>query len=42
MTTRLVVAPAGTANTWKGNKGNTQNRPGLCKNAEVTPPVFTP
>jgi nitrous oxidase accessory protein NosD len=22
---------AGTANTWKGNKGDTQNRPGLCK-----------
>lgn len=26
---------AGTANEWKGNKGNTQNRPGLCKDAVV-------
>ena len=26
-----------TANTWKGNKGDTQNRAGLCKDATVTP-----
>jgi len=32
---------AGTANFWKGNKGETQNRPGLCKDAAVTAPVFT-
>jgi hypothetical protein len=29
---------AGTANTWDENKGETQNRPGLCKGATVTPP----
>jgi len=28
---------AGTANEWKGNRGNTQNRPGLCKDATTTP-----
>ena len=28
---------AGTANFWIHDKGNTQNRPGLCKNAAVTP-----
>lgn len=28
---------AGTANFWKGNKGGTQNRPGLCEPGEVTP-----
>jgi hypothetical protein len=33
---------AGTANFWIGNFGETQNRPGLCKDAAVTPPVFTP
>jgi parallel beta-helix repeat protein len=31
---------AGTANVWEGNFGETQNRPGLCKDAAVTPPVF--
>lgn len=31
---------AGTANFWEGNFGETQNRPGLCKDAAVTPPVF--
>ncbi len=30
---------AGTANTWKKNKGDTQNRPGLCKGAVVTLPT---
>jgi parallel beta-helix repeat protein len=33
---------AGTANFWEGNFGETQNRPGLCKDAAVTPPVFAP
>jgi hypothetical protein len=33
---------AGTANFWIGNLGETQNRAGLCKDAAVTPPVFTP
>ena len=33
---------AGTANVWEGNFGETQNRPGLCKGAAVTPPVFSP
>jgi len=33
---------AGTANFWEGNFGDTQNRPGLCKDAAVTPPVFVP
>jgi parallel beta-helix repeat protein len=32
---------AGTANFWEGNFGETQNRPGLCKDAAVTPPIFT-
>ena len=31
---------AGTANFWGGNHAETQNRPGLCKGAAVTPPVF--
>jgi hypothetical protein len=32
--------PALTANFWIGNEGWTQNRPGLCPGANVTPPVF--
>lgn len=31
---------AGTANFWGGNYAETQNRPGLCKGAAVTAPVF--
>jgi hypothetical protein len=26
---------AGTANHWRGNRGETQNRPGLCRDATV-------
>jgi hypothetical protein len=27
----------GTLNTWTNNEGDTENRPGLCKSAAVTP-----
>jgi hypothetical protein len=33
---------AGTQNTWEDNRGRTQNRPGLCIGAAVTPPEFEP
>jgi hypothetical protein len=33
---------AGTQNTWENNRGRTQNRPGLCQGAQVTPPEFEP
>jgi parallel beta-helix repeat protein len=34
--------PPGTANQWIENTGKTQNRPGLCKDALVTPPLTHP
>lgn len=34
--------PPGTANEWIENTGKTQNRPGLCKDAVVTPPFTHP
>jgi hypothetical protein len=33
-------APAGTANDWVGNHGETENRTGLCRNAETTGPAL--
>jgi parallel beta-helix repeat protein len=33
---------AGTANIWQNDKGDTQNRPGLCRGAAVTPPATHP
>jgi len=32
----------GSANTWTGNDGETQNRSGLCLGAAVTEPIFVP
>jgi parallel beta-helix repeat protein len=32
----------GPANTWTDNRGQTQNRPGLCEGAAVTPPATHP
>jgi len=33
----IGTSTAGTANVWDGDQGQTQNRPGLCKDAVVTP-----